>query len=173
MSSAATRSGRGANIAPKTLMTRSNAASGKPSCSASPSRNSAVTPACCARSRACSIRFGAISTPITAAPARAAGIAVLPVPQATSSRRVPGMRLSRATNSSSAASAYRAMTPKSPAIQVSRIFAFKATMSGAVVPMGEIIRLQSNHRPPIPECHAVCHETFMVVVNPILIASAV
>ena len=103
--SRATNSGRGANIAPKVEITTSNDVSGNSSCSASPSRMSTFRFSFAARARACSRRFVAMSTPVTVAPARAAGITVLPVPHATSNKRVPGRSCSRETNSSIAVSA--------------------------------------------------------------------
>ena len=55
--------------------------------------------------------------PTTEAPARAAGIAVLPVPQATSSTDEPGRMPIRLTKSSAASEVKAAMRPKSPDIQ--------------------------------------------------------
>ena len=60
-SSAATRSGRGANIAPKRLATTSKLASGYGSASASPSSNRTSRPAAAARPRAARIRLVAMS----------------------------------------------------------------------------------------------------------------
>src|SRR5579872_2165308 len=70
-----------------------------------------------------------MSMPVTAAPLRAAGIARLPVPQATSSTRVPGPIGSRSTNSSAHRAVKRAIWPKSPAIQVARKRLFSSANS--------------------------------------------
>src|SRR5438105_125944 len=136
LSSEATRSGRGANMAPKIEITRSKEPSGNSSFSASPSWKRAFTPSASARRRACSTRLAAMSTPITSAPRRAAGMAELPVPHATSSTFVPGRMPSEPTKSSSICSTVRAMTPKSPAIQVARRRALRASMSDCVVLIG-------------------------------------
>ena len=63
-------------------------------------RRRSTQPAARASSRACAIRLGAMSMPVTRAPARAAGMARLPVPHATSSTDSPGRSASRAMNSS-------------------------------------------------------------------------
>ena len=68
------RSGRGANMAPNMVTTASKELSAQGRSSASPSANSMSNCAAAARSLACSSRLGAISTPVTLAPAFAAGI---------------------------------------------------------------------------------------------------
>ena len=78
---------------PKLETTTSKPASSNGSSSASPSTHSTSTPASAARRRAASNNSGVMSSPVTAAPATAAGIAQLPVPQATSSGGVPGFDL--------------------------------------------------------------------------------
>ena len=90
--SAATRWGRGANITPNMLTTRSNFPSANGNASASPSLNSIRKPSLAARARACSMRLVAISMPLTMQRLRAAMTARFPVPQATSRTCEPGRR---------------------------------------------------------------------------------
>jgi len=75
------------------------------------------------------MRFGAISTPVTFAPSRAAGNARFPVPQATSSTFDPGFKPRRLINISASVAKNLAISPKSPEIQVARNLAFRASMS--------------------------------------------
>jgi sugar lactone lactonase YvrE len=110
-------------------ITRSNEPSSYGNASASPSSNCTSTPSLLARALACPTRFGAISMPVTTAPARAAGMARLPVPHATSSTLVLGRIFRRATNASATASAIFATRPKSPAIQVDLIRVVKSSNS--------------------------------------------
>jgi hypothetical protein len=77
-----------------------------------------------------------MSTPVTMQPPRASGMAVLPVPQATSSTRAPGGMLRLAMKSSAPPVIVLATTPKSPAIQVERMLALICSMVGAGVLMG-------------------------------------
>ena len=71
-------------------MTTSNDASSNGSRSASASAHSSSTPAAFARARPASNSSGVRSLATTSAPRCAAGIAALPVPDATSSTRAPG-----------------------------------------------------------------------------------
>ncbi len=131
--SEATRSGRGANIAPNIESTTSNWPFSYGSCSASPSTKEIFRSSLRARSFACSSRLGAMSRPTTSAPVRAAGTDWLPVPQATSSTRMPGCRPRRPTNPSAERSLIRAIWPKSPAIQVDFMRCLRAINSGESV----------------------------------------
>jgi hypothetical protein len=54
-------------------------------------------------------------------------MARLPVPQATSSTRIPASIGSRWTNAFASGAEYRAIWPKSPAIHVLRIMVFNAS----------------------------------------------
>ena len=67
------------------LVTTSKLESSNGSASASPSMKRAFRPSALARACARCIRFGAISTPVTCTPSRAAHSATCPEPQATSS----------------------------------------------------------------------------------------
>src|SRR5207248_6187633 len=69
-------------------------------------------------------------TPVTKAPARAAGMALLPVPHAMSRRREPGLISVRPINSSPIFVLYLAIWPKSPAIQLAFILDFNCAKSG-------------------------------------------
>ena len=71
-SSFATRSGRGANMAPIRLVTTSKLASSNGSASASASSKRAFRPSARARARARSTKFPAMSTPVTSTPSLAA-----------------------------------------------------------------------------------------------------
>src|SRR5436305_13330504 len=62
-----------------------------------------------------------MSTPVTTQPRRASGIAVLPVPQATSSTRAPAGMLRLLAKASPPPAIVLATMPKSPAIQVLRM----------------------------------------------------
>jgi len=79
----------GANITPTQDSTVSNSSSGKGRASASAWRHSSSTPCRAAYWRPVSSRSGVRSLATTLAPARAAGIAALPEPAATSSTRSP------------------------------------------------------------------------------------
>ena len=94
-SSRATAAWSGANITPNVEVTVSNDASGYGSASQSPTCNSTATPCSAACRLAVSISAGARSSPVTAAPARAARSAIAPVPHATSSQRSPARTPSR------------------------------------------------------------------------------
>jgi hypothetical protein len=65
------------------------------------------------------MRLLAMSTPVAAHPRRAEATARLPLPQATSSTRIPGRRGSRPMNSSATCMMVFATCPKSPDSQVS------------------------------------------------------
>ena len=99
-SSAAATAWRGANMQPKEESTTSKLSSSNGSASTSPSTQSTATPAALARDRAAGKCSGVRSTPVTRPPARAAGIATLPVPQATSSTASPGRTPARSTSRS-------------------------------------------------------------------------
>ena len=88
-SSSAARWWCGANITPRHEITASNAASPYGSASASPSSQRTVTPTSAASRRPASKSSGVRSDATTSAPARAAGMAALPDPAATSSTRWP------------------------------------------------------------------------------------
>src|SRR5215510_3371468 len=112
----ATSNGRGANIAPKMLTTRSKERSATPSrLLASPSWNRQFdSPSAAARWRPASTRFGAISTPRTSAPRRASGKAVVPSPQPRSSTRIPWRTPRLFTTASPLPRMVLAMRVKSP-----------------------------------------------------------
>lgn len=83
---------------PKTDSTTSKLESSKGSASASPSTQRTSG----AATDAIASRPGVMSRPVTEAPARAAGIAALPVPQATSSTSSPGPTRASRTDASAA-----------------------------------------------------------------------
>ena len=93
---------------PKVEITRSKLASSNGSSCASASIHSTSTIASAARSRASESRAGEKSSPVTRAPARAAGIVALPVPQATSSTSIPGSSSERSTITSPTAAIFSA-----------------------------------------------------------------
>ncbi len=73
----------------------------------------------CCRTLSCLLqKLVAMSTPVTCAPTLAAGIAVFPVPHATSSNFAPGRIPSRFTKFSASSAVKLAIWPKSPAIHV-------------------------------------------------------
>ena len=72
-----------------------------------------------------------MSIPVTRAPARAAGMARLPVPHATSSTDSPGRSASRAMNSSAPGAKLRAMGRKSPEVQTARALAVRGSSDQA------------------------------------------
>src|SRR5690606_31275494 len=79
--SRAVSNGRGANIAPNMLTTRSNCLSGRSRADASPCwKWRLARPASRARRLPAATRFAAMSTPRTVAPRRADGSAVVPSP---------------------------------------------------------------------------------------------
>ncbi len=100
--SSAVRLWSGANMCPNVEITRSKLASSNGSSCASPSIQSTSTIASLPRSRAIASRSREKSRPVARAPARAAGMVALPVPQATSSRSMPGSRPDRSITSSPA-----------------------------------------------------------------------
>ena len=104
----------GANMWPKVESTRSKLSSAKGISWTSPSTQSTSTMASAARSRAVASRSGWESRPVTRAPARAAGIVALPVPQATSSTSMPGSRPERSTQTSPTSPMRSATEAKSP-----------------------------------------------------------
>ena len=89
-SSPAIASWSGANMTPQVESTTSKLASSNDMSSASPTWKSTSAPSSAARSRAVSMRTGAMSCPTTSAPRFAARIATAPVPVAASSTRSPG-----------------------------------------------------------------------------------
>src|SRR5437588_6529435 len=114
--SPATSKGRGANIAPKMLTTRSNEPS-RSSCrsDASPSWNRQfLNPSASARRFPASTRLTAISTPNTSAPSRAAGTAVVPSPHPRSRTSSPLVIPKSLTSASPLSRMLAAMRVKSP-----------------------------------------------------------
>jgi len=95
VSSAATKSGRDANIAPIKLDDYVKLGIVIRQSFGIALFKGDVKSAAAARARAFSIQLVAMSQPVTSAPARAAIRASCPAPQPTSSRRVPGVTPSR------------------------------------------------------------------------------
>ncbi len=118
--SPAARLWSGANMQPKVETTTSKLWSSNGISWASPSTNSSSTPASPARRRASSNSSGVMSRPVTSPPATAAGIAALPVPQATSRTRSPSLTPTRETRSPPTDQMRSAIASKSPADHVAR-----------------------------------------------------
>ena len=112
----ATSRGRGANMAPNIVTTRSKLRSASSRRSqASPSWNRQFArPSSRARRFPASTRLLAMSTPSTSAPSRASGNAVVPSPQPRSSTFCPFETPIRRTNSSPLARIESAIRVKSP-----------------------------------------------------------
>ncbi len=102
--SSAARRWSGANMCPKVETTRSKLPSSNGSSCTFATTQSTSTIASAARSLASASMSASRSTPVTRAPARAAGMHPLPEPQATSSSSMPGSTPTRSSSSSATAS---------------------------------------------------------------------
>ena len=102
--SSAARRWSGANMCPKVEITRSKLPSSNGSSWTSAWTQSISTIASAPRSRASASMSASRSTPVTRAPARAAGMQPLPEPHATSSTFIPGSTPTRSSSSSATAS---------------------------------------------------------------------
>lgn len=85
-------------MTPTALVTTSKLASANGRSSASPSTQVTSTPDASATVAARSSSTGVMSTPVTSAPVKAAGMATLPVPHATSSTFCPSWIFSACTS---------------------------------------------------------------------------